>query len=148
MSRDILTLKKAPPEETSAALPPRPAKRDQPLNQLLTFIVLDRKPYHHASYADATMEREYLEAAAKLQPRNKKGRWVSGPQNFKVMKVLNLSGAELEGKILVLDPAHLDQAGIDAACAAYSGSCEDIDRENMAVAVRAYLNALKLEPHQ
>lgn len=146
MSRPLLKLKPAAPEQVSGVtsfppLPPRPEKREEPLNQLLTFIVIDRKPYHHADYAEATLERDYLQAVADRAPR--KGR----KQAFRVMKVLNQSGEQLAGKVVIADPERVDQASLDAACAAFELATGvillDPQRSALTEAVRAYVRALR-----
>jgi hypothetical protein len=142
-ARPLLTLKPKTPEQVSGVpslepLPPRPPKREGPLNQLLTFVIFDRPPYHHATYDEAAQERTYLQAVADRTRR--KGR----KQEFRVMKVLNLSGAELAGKVVVLDPVSLDDVAVDAACSAHwgPGVYTARDKQNMARALRAYLDTL------
>lgn len=145
MNRPILSLKPAAPVQPVAAelppLPPRPVKRDQPLNQLLTFIVVDRKPYHHATYEDAAMERTYLQAVADRAPR--KGRW---RQDFRVMKVLNLSGQQLEGKVVVHGD-RIDEIALEAALITFGEhwgtDITDSERIYMRKVLQSYLDAMQ-----
>jgi hypothetical protein len=150
-ARPILTLaKQAPPEETSAALPPRPPKQEGAPEQLLSFIIVDRKPHHHATYEAASTERDYLQAYADQDPKQRKGRWIRGPQSFRVMKILNLSGAELVGKVVIADPGKVDDIALEAACAAWGETrngaaalCSNGERDALRAAVLTYLDALE-----
>lgn len=140
MTRPILKLKSpAPITPELPPLPPRPAKREQPLNQLLSFIVVDRKPYHHATYDDAAMERTYLQAVADRAPR--KGR----KQEFRVMKVLNLPGAQLQDKVVIFDQGQLDPAALDAARDIFEieSAQNEPGAEPLAAAIWKYLDALR-----
>ena len=63
-------------------LPPRGKKCPAKPGQRITYILTDRKPFHHATLEDAKRERAYLTAKHK--------------KDFRLLKVLNVSSDELE----------------------------------------------------
>lgn len=63
-------------------LPPRGKKCPAKPGQRITFILTDRKPFHHATLEDAQRERAYLTAKHKKE--------------FRLLKVLNVSSDEVK----------------------------------------------------
>jgi hypothetical protein len=149
MSRPLLKLKPPAPAVPELPplpdLPPRPPKREGLLNQLLTFIVVDRKPYHHATYDEAAMERAYLQAAAERAPR--KGKW---RQDFRVMKVVNITGAHAPGVVILPDKnSTLEEEALDnvreviAEIRVRQGNAGSSDMQLAEAAIRAYVGTLR-----
>jgi hypothetical protein len=137
MNRRILSLDR---KKTEAGPPPAPSL-EAPAGQLLTFIVIDHKPFHHATYASAAAERGRLMEIEK--PRDERDEQTK--RRFRVMKVLNQSGAQLEGKVVIADGDALDPVALDMATLAASAAILH-DEPSATVAervIRAYLDALK-----
>lgn len=133
MNRPILKLKPPAPRASEApALPPRGPKGPSADRQLLSFVVDDRKRHHHATYEAAAQERDFLEAKEAAEKR--RGKW---RPKFRVIKVLNMSGAQLEGRVVVADTTNLDAVALDAA------RCEMDQSGDVAKAIRVYLEAIR-----
>jgi hypothetical protein len=66
---------------TEKTLPPRGPKNPAKPGQLVTYILVDRKPFHHATIEAAKQEREYLQAKTGKQ--------------FRLLKVIGCSSDEL-----------------------------------------------------
>ncbi len=69
--------------------PKRGGKNPAKPGQLVSFILVDRKPFYHATIEDADKERKFLEA--------KTGR------EFKLLKVINCSSEEFAtGRVVAI----------------------------------------------